>query len=624
MGIFVSFAFLIYGLWYFSSNLFSLIVSPRLENAVIPLIPGVTINFLDFITYLILPVLFVLTFHELGHGVAATAEKLEVKSTGVFAAGAFFLVGFGAFVEPNEQKYRSRHFPRLAKMRIASAGPFVNIIEIGIAFLLILNFPGLISLGYSPRYFSIQHVSTTAEGGFNENNLVAGEVCVAINDTAVNLDLNPTQLNDILTNKTELRCEPNDTLIFHLYQPTTKTYVNRTVVLGPRNFLGFANEKVNNSAVRISTVYALEQGGNNDDKLEENWIVTQLNEINLDYANNITIEYLTTQLQAGTKVNITIEGKSKVEINVNYAPNAPGAFLFNSTYLGFTYNYTSDTTVKITRVYRNISESGVNEGNIPENILITKVNGYQINRQTNPLATIIDTIIRPAPTSILTFTTSDERNYYVIAKEIPVISIYIGLVPADYWIPKNFFSELLGPTFPTWLEKEFNIFLMIAFFVVILNMIPAPIFDGNRVVKEIIDWGVEKRRGQRYQRRKREGVRMQFHEKDLEYNFPETEVLAVERVASESDPKIIFENGKDFKLLQSWQSDTYDGMSFDVPGGKKPVDQENLLVDYVHSHDENQRLKKNILRVIWIVALVIVIANFVLSFVNYGDLIFGS
>ena len=97
IGIFVSFAFMIFGFWLFTTNLIALVVNPKIENAIAPIIPGVTVNF-QLIFYLILPILFVITIHEFGHGVAATAEKIEVKSTGIVVAGAFFIVGFGAFV----------------------------------------------------------------------------------------------------------------------------------------------------------------------------------------------------------------------------------------------------------------------------------------------------------------------------------------------------------------------------------------------------------------------------------------------------------------------------------------------------------------------------------------------
>ncbi|HMF30259.1 MAG TPA: site-2 protease family protein [Candidatus Lokiarchaeia archaeon] len=622
VGIFVSFAFMIYGFWFFTTNLISLIVNPKIENAVTPIIPGVTIDFSVFV-YLILPILFVITVHEFGHGVAATAEKIEVKSSGVFAVGAFFIIGFGAFVEPDDSAFRSRQYSRATKMRVHAAGTFMNAIEFGIAFLLLTNFAVLISPWYNPHVFSIQSVTSTAGGGFNADNLVTGEVCIAINGTKINLDSGPT-LNDILINKTDLKCGPGSTLNLSLYQPSTKTYVNRIAYLGPRNYVGFTTTEENNSAARIDTVYTVEQGGNNNGTVQANWIITRFNGIPLDYANNQTVEHLVGLVQAGTKVNITVDGQGEVEINVNYQPTVSGAYLFQTCYLGFTYSYLTDTSVKIETVFSNATEGGVNEGHISPGDVITAVNGQSIDRISNSLEKIIDVEIRPSSGQILDFSTSDGRSLKLVAVPIPVITVFIGLQQADYWMPTNAFSELLGATFPAWMDEEIYWFLLLAFSLTIFNMMPIPIFDGNHLVSEVIDWSVDKARGAKYIPRKRAGVRMKYYEKTAEYRFPEAEVLDVERVVNESDPSFIFENGKDFKLLEAGDSGTYDGLSFDIEGGKKPVDQDILLVDYEYVHDENKPIKKRILWVLWAISLFIIVSNFIVSYVKFGNLLFWT
>ena len=101
IGIFVSFGFTIFGLYFFTANLIDLIKSPSIENAIAPLIPGVTID-LPMFSYLLLPILFVITIHEFSHAMAAEADNVSVKSKGIFGAGVFFIVGFGAFVEIDE------------------------------------------------------------------------------------------------------------------------------------------------------------------------------------------------------------------------------------------------------------------------------------------------------------------------------------------------------------------------------------------------------------------------------------------------------------------------------------------------------------------------------------------
>ena len=106
IGIFVSFTFTIIALWYFFYNLIGLLNIPIITDLaeflstdpvaspVAPLIPGVTISLPAF-AYLLLPILFIMTTHELAHGISASVDDVEVTSTGVMGAGVFFLIGFG-------------------------------------------------------------------------------------------------------------------------------------------------------------------------------------------------------------------------------------------------------------------------------------------------------------------------------------------------------------------------------------------------------------------------------------------------------------------------------------------------------------------------------------------------
>ena len=66
IGIFVSFGFTIFGFYFFFTNIVNLIFQPSIENAIVPLIPGVTID-LPILFYLFLPLLFIMTTHEFAH-----------------------------------------------------------------------------------------------------------------------------------------------------------------------------------------------------------------------------------------------------------------------------------------------------------------------------------------------------------------------------------------------------------------------------------------------------------------------------------------------------------------------------------------------------------------------------
>lgn len=197
IGIFVSFFFMVYGFYYFTSNLIVLISSvisgykPPAEAQVTPLVPGLTIDFSTF-TYLIIPILLVLTVHEFSHAIAANSDDIPVKSTGLLGMGVFFIIGFGAFVEIDEKAYRRGRYSGWQKTRMAAAGSFSNAFLALIALMLMFNFTSVVSLSWgSPNALSIKNVYTSAQGGYNEGILQSGDVLFAINGTTLaSLDLN--------------------------------------------------------------------------------------------------------------------------------------------------------------------------------------------------------------------------------------------------------------------------------------------------------------------------------------------------------------------------------------------------------------------------------------------------
>ncbi|MEX2682266.1 MAG: site-2 protease family protein [Candidatus Sigynarchaeota archaeon] len=188
-GIFVSFSFTVYGFWYFISNLVTLLThieNPEPSSQITPLVPGLTIDFSTF-TYLIIPILFVLTVHEFSHAIAANSDGIPVKSTGVLGMGAFFIIGFGAFVEIDEKAYKHGKFSGWQKTRLAAAGSFSNAILAGIALLLLVNFTAVVSLSWgAPIGLYITNVYPSSQGGHNQGNLYPGDVLLKINGTALN------------------------------------------------------------------------------------------------------------------------------------------------------------------------------------------------------------------------------------------------------------------------------------------------------------------------------------------------------------------------------------------------------------------------------------------------------
>ena len=531
IGIFISFAFTIFAFFFFFINLINLILNPRVEHAVTPLIPGVTIS-LPLFMYLILPILFVMTTHEFAHGIAANTDGVEVKSTGVLGAGFFYLIGLGAFVEVNERELNSSKYHRNTRLRIASAGTFVNAATAGIAFLLILNFTLLISPFYGPQVYQVDTVLTEEQGGFNEGNLKPGDVIRAVkkkgsHEDFVYLDDYKT-LSKVLDNDTiKIKCSVGDELTLKIYRPRTGKYEEKDIILGPRYNIGILYEYTSNTEVKITYIYSKEEGGNNyNEKLEQNLIITKIN---------------------GTYINVE-KGKTLEKFLTNY----------------------NLTKMKLT------SKSG--------------------------------------------------KNYHL---DVELDGVRIGILTRLYWMPKNELSKLLGGDLPDFLIRELIWLWIIAFSITLFNMLPLPIFDGDRVVKELINWGV----GEKYIKTKKKKERILYKKGETDYPLSEYRVEKIDSIkiimkdqsrtgkGIESQSEILVSENK-YSLKDKIGDGFKSTVSFDFP--EQTVLQDNSLIEvsYEYLHDEKRRQKKLILNTIRIVTLFIVAANFILSFVLLGAVTF--
>ncbi|TFG17015.1 MAG: hypothetical protein EU531_04490 [Promethearchaeota archaeon] len=287
IGIFISFGFTIYAFYFFFSNFLNLIFAPSIEQAIVPLIPGVTID-LPIFFYMLLPLLFIITTHEFAHGISASIDGVEIKSTGVLGAGLFYLVGFGAFVEVDEWELNSSKFHRYTRFRISAAGTYVNAITAGIAFLLLIGFPLMISPLFK-QVTQIYNVLPTDEGGFNYGTLESGDAIDAIKkdgetaDQYVYLDeLQGVTLSTILDNMTRIKCSVGDNLTFKVYNPFSNLNLEKNVLLGPKYEIGIDYEYVNNNQIRITYNYTSEEN--------TNIIINQINGTAINRTDGNTLE----------------------------------------------------------------------------------------------------------------------------------------------------------------------------------------------------------------------------------------------------------------------------------------------------------------------------------------------
>lgn len=142
----------------------------------VPAIPGISISF-ESLPYFFVAIGIAAALHELAHGVAARAENIDLKSTGIL----LFLFFFGAFVEPDEKSLKKAN-PR-SRLRVYAAGAFTNIVLVLVLILAIT--PLFFNLTIGPFY------STTTNGA-----LIVDVCPTSISDCAAH---NKLHVNDIIT-----------------------------------------------------------------------------------------------------------------------------------------------------------------------------------------------------------------------------------------------------------------------------------------------------------------------------------------------------------------------------------------------------------------------------------------
>ena len=636
IGIIVSFLLMIYAIYFFISNFIALVFNPQPENAIIPLIPGVTIG-LPIFSYFILPILFSMTIHEFSHAIAAEIDGVNVKSSGIFGAGIFLIVGFGAFVEVDEFQLYSKNYSSITRLRVASAGIWSNIVITGIFVLLLLGFPTIMKVGYYSEGIQVNYVLPYDEGGFNENNLEIGDIVYKINNTIVDNN-NNANLNDILMNKTSLNCSIGDQLEFTCINRTTGEEYVRDVTLGFNSFVGFDWVQLSNTAINITKVYSWIEAGNNYNLDLKGKIIVKINETLINYQNNQTFEVYLTQNKPSYKLNITSDIGESYEIIVDFYSNIPGAHLLNDIYLGLNIEKNSDNSVNITEVFNNESESGINEGRIFESTIITKINGIQITLTNQSFKEFFTSNFSPKPGDTLIFTDEKEKNYTLFASEKPIIPVFIGIQTQSYWVPSNWLGRLIGGLFPNEINLFFYFTFMISFSLALFNLLPISIFDGGRMMKEIIHLAIGTKNVDKKAKKKL------LYEYDVEeskqhlFTHSINEVIRVREIIpmentlinkNESDNygEIEKRDGKAFKgrdLIYKTHDTSNDGFIDTVEiNDDQNIEKKRIIeVEIEYEQDLKETLKKRLYRLISSILGVVLVASFIISIIKFGNSLF--
>lgn len=629
IGVAVGFCFMVFGIYFLTSNLLSLIFNPRVENVISPLIPGVTVD-LPTLSYLVLPILVNLTLHEFAHAIAATAEKGKLSSSGLFGIGVFFVVGFGAFVELED--LQSRAFRKRTRLRAMAAGGFVNAIIAGITFLMLNNFTGIIAPNYGTRVERITTVVPNSAGGFNEDAFTPGEAITAIEGIPLDLDRN-LDLRYILANQTTGSFAPGEKITVTVYDEEQDAFRNRSVTLGenPNRFVGFEYEQVNETTIQVTHVYTPREGGNNAGVVHENAIYTTVNGRPINYGENYTLETITGATPAGATIRLG-NASAEVGVNVDYYPLLPDTFLFDEFYLGFTFTPYNETALQVAEVYAPELQGAT----LPQaGDVITTINGSALpSSDETTVKTLLETELGVRPGDDLRFGLADgtERNLRVTVR--PVYPVLIGIDTENYWMPKNAFGRALGGTFPTLLMREFLYFWIISFSLTLFNMLPIPVFDGDRMFQEFLSATI----GTDFKRARTKNAKLLFDSRNLEYHFPRSDIQEIHSVKIEYSGEEL-QLGQDYELLDTTGTGIKDTISFRPlfePAGEEGKEQEGqdqegekpkttriangttLVVDYEYWEDAKRPLKRIILNTVRVVIGTILLGNFILSFVKFG------
>lgn len=515
IGIFVSFGFTIYGFYFFFSNVISLIFRPSIENVIVPLIPGVTVD-LPFLFYLILPLLFIMTTHEFAHGISASVDGLDIKSTGILGAGLFFLIGFGAFVEVDERELRSKKFHRNTRLRIASAGTWVNSITAGIAFLLLISYPILIS----PFYIQVTHIYNVLppkDGGFNYGILDEGDAIVAIkkqgepDDQYIKLnEFQGINLGAILDNQTRIKCSVGDNLTFYIYNSKHNIETEKDIMLGPRYDLGIEYEYISNTELKITYNYSTKQN--------LNIVITKINSTNINQTNGDTLELFLT--------NFTLK----------------------------TLNLTS---------------------NLGTNYLI----------------------------------------------DVKIVGVFVGVQSTLFWMHQNDFAKFFTANWPEFWLRELLWLFVISFSITLFNTTPLLIFDGDRNIKELINWIF----GENYQFKKKKKDKFFYKKEDTDCALSELRVETVESIKVLINDKLSKDKNSEitlgsshYELIDKIGDGFKDTVSIKLPDDTNIEENTLFEISYEYWYDNKKKIKNIILNSIRFVALTIIALNFILSFINFG------
>jgi membrane-associated protease RseP (regulator of RpoE activity) len=431
LGIGFGFGMMIFGMVWLSINLYALITAPSPENALVPVIPGVTVSG-TVLLYMIIPIAVIMLSHELAHGIAARIEKIKVKSSGILA----FIVLFGAFVEPDEEQMPK--IKRVSRQRIYAAGSFSNLVIAFFALILLVN---MYHIGNEA------HLAYVRDDGPSYGSLQPNELVLAINGTPViysNLSLALDSYG------------PFEPVLFTT-QAANGTIFNRTTVPG------FDRSQINDTPWIGLTVYS---GLNISGNLSALRIPDQKLLI-LNSSNNLLNFTLTLNLSM-TTIDLDNLTALAVDLGLNASENmldVAKIFLLNSS--------------NPLQNYELFSLQNLSHG-IETTSGLSKAAGYDLKDFFNATNCLNLNFVFNHTSNFTLWL--DLCRIYLIQNNT---ESYYGIGFGPY-ITDRALATIFGPLAPHVYQTLYYI-VMFSFAVAIINLLPVPPFDGDKLFTALFD-----------------------------------------------------------------------------------------------------------------------------------------
>ncbi|MFW9949425.1 MAG: hypothetical protein ACFFKA_04805, partial [Candidatus Thorarchaeota archaeon] len=278
------------------------------------------------------------------------------------------------------------------------------------------------------------------------------------------------------------------------------------------------------------------------------------------------------------------------------------------------YEYISDTELQITKIFSE-SEGGNNfNTNLTEGLIINKINGVPINLSKG------DTLGKALTSFDLNNLTlsMDTDNYNL---NINITGVVIGIYTNSYFMYKNDVAKFFTSFWPEFVFRELLWLFVIAISITLFNMLPLPIFDGDRLIKELINWGF----GEDYTSVRKKKEKFYYKQSEPECELSEYHVEKIDKIdillseSSSSNSREIIELSSDsYELIDKTGDGLNDTVLIKLPDSTTIKEKTIFEVSYDYYHDNKKKAKMYTLNIIRILTLIILGGNFLLSFIKFG------